>query len=428
MRKLSLLGAVALLAVAAGAVSAQQTTYGPEEYKDYQAAANEKNLPTRIKLLDAFVAKHPQSTMLKPYILPLYLSTTSEAYQTKAYPVARDAADHFLAVPGLDETTRFQAMYLRTLSFHPDWDGSAGEKAARANQVAKEALGLIPSLVKPENVPQGTWDEQLMGPKILLNFTIGATAQSAKDYRAAAAAFGAALDLNPKDAATSYRLGLVNLQMDPPQHMDGFWALARAISLKVQGEAQVRAYLRSQVLRYQNTQCDKELDRQVNEMITLASQSTTRQRPADYTIPSDADLTKARENVGTFLETLKTGGPEATRLWLAVCGLEFPEVAVKVIEVADNGEYTILKVFRAPTPEEMEAATEANMELKITEQPEAKRLKKDDFVRFTGTLADFQPEPFLLSWNQAKINPEDIPAEEAQPAKKPAKKRPGRGQ
>jgi hypothetical protein len=69
------------------------------------------------------------------------------------------------------------------------------------------------------------------------------------------------------------------------------------------------------------------------------------------------------------------------------------------------------------------------MELTVTGQPEVKRISKDDYVRFTGTLAAYQPEPFLLSWNQAKINPEDIPEEGAQPGKKGAKrptKRPGR--
>lgn len=429
MRKLSLLGALALILVVAGAVSAQQTSYGPEEYKDYQAALNEKVLAQRIKLMNAFVAKWPQSTMLAPYVYPLYLSTSQEALQARQPKVGLEAADRYVEYAKPEKLARFQALYLRTLNYHAAFDekaADANDMASKENAVAKEGLELIPTLEKPEQLQQTVWDQQMTQAKVLLNFTVGATAQHLKNLDEAAEGFKKALELNPADAATSYRLGLVSLQRTPPQHMDGFWALARSIALKMQGEAQVRTYLRSQVLRYQNTQCDKELDRQVNELVTLAGQSPT--RPVDYYIPSDADLTAARENIAQFLETLKTGGPQATRLWLAVCGLEFPDVAVKVIEVADNGASTTLKVFRAPTPEEMEKATEANMELLVvTDQPEAKRIKKDDFVRFTGTLASYQPEPFLLSWNQAKINPEDIPAEEAQPAKKgPAKKRPGR--
>jgi hypothetical protein len=61
----------------------------------------------------------------------------------------------------------------------------------------------------------------------------------------------------------------------------------------------------------------------------------------------------------------------------------------------------------------MEAATTANMDVKIVGQPEASRLQKDDGVRFAGTLVAFDPSPVMLHWDKAKVNPEDIPAEGA---------------
>ena len=59
----------------------------------------------------------------------------------------------------------------------------------------------------------------------------------------------------------------------------------------------------------------------------------------------------------------------------------------------------------------------------IAGQPEAKRIQKDDFVRFTGTVTGYQQTPFLLTWDNAKVNMEDIPEEKAAPGAK----RPGRG-
>jgi hypothetical protein len=197
--------------------------------------------------------------------------------------------------------------------------------------------------------------------------------------------------------------------------MNGFWALARAVALKGPGEAQVRDYLRKRLLAYQQPGCDSLIDSQMNDMIQLAGQAPT--PPAGYSIPSAADLDKVRQasNILTVLSDLQAGGDKAKVTWLTVCGSEFPEVVGKVIEVTPATDNVQLKVFTGPTPEAMEAATTANMDVKVEGQPEVSRLQKDDGVRFSGTLASFDTQPFLLHWEKAKVNPEDIPAEKAAP-------------
>ena len=90
-----------------------------------------------------------------------------------------------------------------------------------------------------------------------------------------------------------------------------------------------------------------------------------------------------------------------------------------------DGDTVTLKVFRGATPEEIEAATMPNMEVKIDGQPEAKRLEKDAVVRFTGTLTGYTQSPFLLSWDKAKINTEDLPEEKTR-GKKAVKKAPAK--
>jgi hypothetical protein len=92
---------------------------------------------------------------------------------------------------------------------------------------------------------------------------------------------------------------------------------------------------------------------------------------------------------------------------------------------AVEGDTVTLKVFRGATPEEIEAATAANMTVKVEGQPEAKKLEKDAVVRFTGTLTGYTQSPFMLTWEKAKINMEDLP-EEKTPAKKGAKKAPAK--
>ena len=47
-------------------------------------------------------------------------------------------------------------------------------------------------------------------------------------------------------------------------------------------------------------------------------------------------------------------------------------------------------------------------------------------VRFTGTLVGYTQNPFLLTWDKAKINAEDLPEEKGPAKKGPAKKAPAK--
>ena len=127
-------------------------------------------------------------------------------------------------------------------------------------------------MVKPEQATQQQFDDYMTRAKTLLNYTIGVTSAALKDYPRAVDGFKTALVTNPGDALIRYQMGVNMLQLTPPAHMDGFWSLARAINLKVAGEAQVRSYLKNQIVRYQGglIQCEKETDAQVAELLALA--------------------------------------------------------------------------------------------------------------------------------------------------------------
>jgi hypothetical protein len=270
------------------------------------------------------------------------------------------------------------------------------------------------------------YEQQKKGYKVLFNTIAAMTSMSLKDYTSAANYYKAVLAIDPNDAVSHFRLGVVYLQMTPPQGTDGFWELARSIALKAPNAAQVQTYLKNQLIRYQQPACDRLVDDQITELVTLAGSSAD--RPATLNVPSAADLQKARDDTANFLPALKGGGDAGKVMWLASCGLEYPDVGVRVMEApTPDGDNVNLKVFRGATPEEIEAATEANMQVKVVGQPEAKRLEKDAVVRFTGTLVGYSQSPFMLTWDKAKINAEDLPQEKTGPAKKaPAKKAPAK--
>jgi len=314
----------------------------------------------------------------------------------------------------VDAGTKLQALYTRSLAFNYAFSDKAPDPDSlnKARAAAVEGLKILSTIPKPANLTDDQFAEQKKGPTVLFNYTAGSASLMLKDYPGTIQYFKAALAVNPTDAITNYRLGLAYLQSTPPQPLDGFWYLARAINQKIPDDAKVKDYLRKQILAYEQPGCDSLVDAQLDELMQLSA--TAPDRPATYTIPSADDLKKIQtsSNILTVLTDLQAGGDKAKMTWLAICGAEFPEVVGKVIDVVPGTDSVELKLATGATPEEIEKATAANLDVKVVGQPEASRLQKDDGVRFSGTLASYDPPPsFMLHWDKAKVNPEDIPAE-----------------
>ncbi len=408
----------------------QKPAYTIAEYNAYQAARQERDPQAQIKLLDDFVAKFPNSTLL-PYIYQLYYPAYN---QLKNNSKVIEYVDKLLKYADtLDAGSKLQAYYTRTLAFNfafNEKDANAAAEATKARECALAGLKVLSELPRPPNLTDEQFADQKKIPSAMFNYTAGYAAMQVKDFKAAVDSFKSALANNPTDAVTYFRMGIAYLQENPPESMEGFWALARSIALKGPGEAQVRDYLRKKLLIYQQPGCDSLIDSQMNEMIQLAGASA--ERPASYAIASAADLEKVRQssNILTVISDLQAGGDKAKLTWLTVCGSEFPEVVGKIVDVAPATDDVDIKVFTGATSEAMEAANAANMDVKIVGQREASRLQRDDYVRFSGTLVSFDSQPFLLHWDKTKVNPEDIPAEKAAPGQhKPHRvpgKKPGR--
>jgi tetratricopeptide (TPR) repeat protein len=396
--------------------------YTMAEYNDYTAAASEKNPAQQIRLLDVFVQHYPTSALLN-YVYELYYQNYNVQ---KNFPKVMEYADKVLALGDkADATMRYRAYYARALAYN-NLNSSDKDQAVRARDSAIVGLKAMNEVKKPDNVDEKTFEEQFRKPAmIMFNYTAASAAAVAKDFPNAIKYYKATLVLTPDQAVTWFRLGVAYLSSTPPQQLDGFWALAHAVALKGQTEAQVRKYLRNQMMLYQQTSCEDLLDAEMTELVALAGSSTD--RPESYKFPSSTVLEAARKDIAAVIADLKAGGDKGKITWLASCGLEFEDVPSKLIELVPgtDPDATTLKVAFVTSQEQFDAATKPDMEVKVVGQPEARRLVKDNQVRFTATLVSFDTNPgLLLHWGKAKVNPEDIPGEKKSPVKKPPVRRP----
>ena len=412
-------GSAALAQAPAAQQGQQAPGYTLAEYNSYQAAHNEQNPQQKIRLLDGFIAQY-QTPALLPFVYRDYYLTY---YGLRTYPKTIEYVDKYLALGDkVDALGRLQALVARGQAYFAGSTDSAlqtPEMLTKTREASAAGLAAVAAWQKPANATDEQFAAQKKSIGLLFNSVAGIVQSQMKDYKGAQASYQAALALDANDALTHYRLGVAYLQDTPPQATEGFWELARSIALKAPGEAQLRTYLRNQLLQYQQPGCEKLADDQINQAITLGTSSQT--RPADFSIPSAQDLQAARDDPGSLLPALQEGGRRGQTMWLATCGSEYPDVAVRVMEVVPGeADKLTLRVFRAPTEAEMQAATAPNMEVHVVGQPEARRIPKDDYVRFTGTLTGYQPTPFLLTWDEAKVNAEDIPPETPAPGRRGA--------
>lgn len=413
--------------------AAKGPKYTQAEYNAEQACAAEKVPAAVVKCADDFIAKYPNSDLLV-YIYPLYYRAYT---QLKTPQKVIEYADKLVALGDKAEAgIRYEALYARALAYATlnikDTDPAAKELATKAREATLLGLKTLDELKKPDNMSAEDFTKQKLQPAILFNYTAGSTAMTMKDYAAAVASFKAALALNPDDPITSYNLGRAYQAMTPPQQMDAFWYFAKAVTAKGATEPQsrqIKSYLRKLLANYQGgTVCDSLTDAEQNELLQLAGSSA--ERPGSYSLPSAADLTAAQKDmtIASVVTDLKAGGDKGKLTWLAACGLEFPEVPGKVIEVVPGTDFILLKIAFVTSDDELEKATTPNMDVKVVGQPDAARVEKDSAVHFTGTLTSYDPDPaFFLHWEKAKVKEEDIPKGKAAPKKpvhKPAARKP----
>ena len=410
--------------------------YTMAEYNSYQACASDKNPATQVKCFDDFVAKYPNSALLV-YVYPLYV----QAYGAqKNYAKVIEYADKTAALGDkVDAAVRYNGYYTHAVAYStmlPDKAVASDVNMAKAAQEAvANALKTLPEVKKPEGVTDDAFAAQLKQMKGNLNGIGAAAATVQKDYPKVIEFYKAALEQNPDDVVANYRLGQAYLALQPPQQMDAFWYVARGAASKAatqQQKKQLTDYLRKLIVNYQQAACDSLSDAQLNELLQLAASSTT--RPDTYKLASVDDLNNVRKDmtIASVIADLKAGGDKAKVTWLASCGLEFPEVPGKALEVTPGSDAVVFKAALVTSDEQLNTVTTPDMEVKVVGQPEAARVEKDAPFHFTATIASYDPDPaFLIHWDKGKVKEEDIPADKEKktppkrtPARRPPAKKP----
>jgi hypothetical protein len=393
--------------------------YTMAEYNAYTAAANDKTPPSQLKQLDDFVSKYPNSCLLN-YVYPLYYQNYAAQ---KNYAKVMEYADKELSLGNkVSPTERYQAYSARAFAFNNTPNPDA-DTAKKAYQAALDGAKSVDALPKPEGYDQAKFDDDKKKAVLSFQGTAANAAMAAKDYPNAIAMYKTILATNPDDFISNFNIGRADLALNPPQQLDALWAFARAATSKSATEQQsksVKAYMPKVIQAYQGgTVCDALTQAELNELLQLAA--TSAERPASYKLASAADLDAARKDmtIASVVTDLKAGGDKGKLTWTAACGLEFPDVPGKIIDVTAGPDTVVLKNAFVTSDAEFEAATTPNMEvtIKTADQPDAAKLEKGNAVRFTGTLESYDPDPaFMLHWDKAKVNEEDLP----KPGKKPA--------
>jgi hypothetical protein len=417
--------AAPLAAQAAGGAAPTQQKYTMPEYNAYTAAANEKNPAAQIKALDDFVAKYPTSSLLN-YVYPLYYQ--NYAVQ-KNFPKVIEYADKELALGDkISPSDRYNAYLARAYAYNntPNPDPATAKSEYES---AMDGVKAVEALPKPEGYDDAKFADEKKKAEVNFEGTAASAAFAAKDYPDAIQVYKTILVSNPDDFISNFYLGRAYLAENPPQQLEALWAFARAATSKNANEKQskqVKDYIPKVIANYQGgTVCDALTQAELSELLQLASSSVD--RPTSYKLFSGAELDAARKDmtIASVVTDLKAGGDKAKLSWTAACGLEFPDVPGKIIEVSPGPDTIVLKNAFVTSDAEFEAATTANMTatIKTSDQPDAAKLEKGNAVRFTGTLESYDPDPaFMLHWDKAKVNDEDLPKADKKPAKKPVKK------
>lgn len=174
-------------------------TYTTAEYNAYQAAAAERDPARLVILVDDFVSRYPESSLLV-YVYPL----CSAGYgQLKNYPKVFECADKLVQLGDkADVAARCAALYTAATAYN-NMDSSDSVLAARARKMALTGVELLRSLRRPDLLDERGFEAEKRRTAIYLQATAGRAAIEMKDYPGATNAFRAVIALDAVGIVTS---------------------------------------------------------------------------------------------------------------------------------------------------------------------------------------------------------------------------------
>jgi tetratricopeptide (TPR) repeat protein len=384
-----------------------------DEYDAYNAMATEKDLNKKISLAEAFLQKFANSDFKSG----AYLAEMQTYFQLNKGDQAIEAGKKVLeADPDNLDALAFLS-YVFPFVFKAD-DSEATSKLSRADSDAHHGLEVLQKLEKPANVTDEQFTQYVKPKRAVFNGAIGFAALQRKDYANAITAFKAAVDDNPSDVYTFYRLGLAYMYSTPPDYDHALWYIARAVALAKASSNpagdEIDKFLKRAYVNYHGN--DQGLADTVNQAASAVNPPDGfKVAPMEVPKPT-GDANKDGFNTMTF--PLKLGGEKAQKTWDALKG---QAVALGgAVDSVEKGSDPNTYLVRIDILDQSKAVDGVyDIELKDSTQPNVKNLQKGDLVRFKGTADSFTATPSMILTLVGEVTTDLPDAPAAKPKPKP---------
>jgi tetratricopeptide (TPR) repeat protein len=297
-------------------------------------------------------------------------------------------------------------------------DDYATRQLSRADSDARHGLEVLQKIQKPASVSDEQFAQFMRPKRALFNSAVGFVALQRKDYASAITSLKAAVDDNPTDVYTFYRLGLGYLYSSPSDYDHAIWYIARAVSLaqaaKNPAADDIGEFLKRAYVNYHGN------DAGLDGIVTQAAGSAN---PPDGFKVTRMEAPKHTGNpmVDAFNDMtypLKFGGETAQKQW---DGLKGQDIALGgVIDSVEKGSEAGTYLVRIAILDQSRATPGTyDIAVKDTTQPNVKNLVRGDAVSFKGKADSYTATPNVIVTVVGQITQPD-----PLPDKPPAKEKP----
>ncbi len=386
-----------------------------EEYDAFNAMMTEKDPNKKISLAEAFLQKYSNSDFKSG----AHLTEMQAYFQLGKSDQAIEAGKKVLeADPDNLDALAFLS-YVFPFVFKAD-DPDATSKLSRADSDAHHGLDVLQKLQKPANVTDEQFSQYVKPKRAVFNGAVGFVALQRKDYPNAITALRAAVDDNPANVYTFYRLGLAYMYSTPPDYDHAVWYISRAVALaqaaKNPAGDDIDKFLKRAYINYHGN------DQGLADVVTQAAGAVN--PPEGFKVaPMEVPKPTGNANVdgfNTMTFPLKLGGEKAQKQWDTLKGQQIGLGGF--VDSVEKGPDANTYLVRIDILEQSKAQVGTyDVELKDTTQPNVKNLSSGDPVRFKGTITAYTATPSLVLTIEGTIDPDAIPD---QPKVKPKPKPP----
>ncbi len=373
------------------------------EFDLYDTAAKEQTPAKRMETLNSWKDKYPASEFAdvrQQMLMATYaqIGRPGDALAAAGDILGKDANNLQALSAALTAIFSIQ---------NPTPDQLAiGDKAA--NQVLSNLDTLFGADKKPATVSDADWTTAKKNMQILAQNALGYDAWQRKDLEKAEGEFSKSLQIEPNQGQVSYWLSSIILaERKPEKYSAALYHWARAASYD--GPGSLNAQGRQQVMAgFQKTYSTHHGSAEGADKL-LSDAKTAAVPPADFKIPSKADLARAdfaKE------EELKKANPQLA-LWKSLKealtgaqaesyfesnmkGTELPEFKGKLIEARPETK-----------PKELLLSVEDGMTPDVTlvlETPLAGKMDPGSEIGFKGTATKYTANPFMVTVEVPKNN------------------------